>query len=165
MASALLETGLGALAFSRKVTLGLFEDIPDSKICHQPCAGANHPLWILGHLACTDEFFLNGVGGRPYNRFAEWEKTFFQGSKPAPDPKAYPPIAEIKAAFDKNRQDLIGWFKSMSDAELLKPIEGDLAQFAANRAVLMSTIAWHEGQHSGQLSVVRKSLSLAPKFG
>ncbi|HKQ46892.1 MAG TPA: DinB family protein [Phycisphaerae bacterium] len=165
MSSHLLETGLAALAFSRKVSLGLFEDIPDNKICHQPCAGANHPLWILGHLACTDEFFLKGVGGRPYNRFEKWEKLFFMGSKPTSDPKVYPPIAEVKEALDKNRQEMIGWFKSMSDAELLKPLESDLADFAANRAVLMSMIAWHEGLHAGQLSVVRKSLGLTPKFG
>jgi hypothetical protein len=165
MGSALLETGLAALAFSRKVTLGLFEDIPDNKICHQPFAGANHPLWTLGHLACTDEYFLKEVGGRPYNRFENWSKLFFMGSKPTANPKDYPPVAEVKAALDKNRQELIGWFKSMSDAELGKPFEGDMAQFAANRGILMSTIAWHEGLHAGQMSAVRKSLGLAPKFG
>ncbi len=165
MGSTLLETGLGALAFSRHVTLGLFEDVPDGKVCHQPFAGANHVLWILGHLACTDEYFLNNVGGRPYNRFEKWEKLFFMKSKPTPNRTDYPPVAEVKEALDKNRQELIGWFKSMSDAELVKPIEGDMSQFAANRAVLMSTIAWHEGLHAGQMSVVRKSLGIAPKFG
>jgi uncharacterized damage-inducible protein DinB len=165
MGSQLLETGLAALAFSRKATLGLFEDIPDSKICHQPFAGANHPLWTLGHLACTDEFFLKELAGRPYNNPDEWPKLFFMGSKPTPSARDYPPVSEVKAALDQNREVLVGWFKSMSDTDLLKPIEGDLATFAANRAVLMSTIAWHEGLHAGQMSAIRKSLGLAPKFG
>ncbi len=165
MTSPLLETGLAGLAFARQATLGLFEEIPDTKVCHQPFAGANHPLWILGHLSCYDEYFMKELGGRPYNQYEKWEKLFFMGSRPTPNPGDYPPIAEVKAALDKNRHDLLAWLRSLSDAELTKPIHGDLSQFAANRGMLMSTIAWHEGLHAGQLTVIRKSLGLSPKFG
>ena len=37
-----------------------------------------------------------------------------------------------------------------------------LGTFAANLGMLMTSIAWHEGLHAGQLTVVRKSLGLAP---
>ncbi len=165
MATNLLEPGLSGLNFARQATLGLFEDIPDNKVCHQPCAGANHALWVLGHLACTDEFFLNKVGGKPFNRFEKWQGIFFMGSKPTPNVSDYPPVSEVKQALDRNRQQLIDWFKSMSETQLLTPLPEDFKNFAANRANLMTAIAWHEGLHTGQLSVVRKSLGIAPKFG
>jgi len=53
---------------------------------------------------------------------------------------------------------------SLSDAELLEPIEGEAAQFAANRAVLMSSLAFHEGVHMGQVSVARRAAGLPPMF-
>ncbi len=41
----------------------------------------------------------------------------------------------------------------------------DLQSFAPSHAALIPTIAWHEGMHIGQLTVIRKSLSLDPVFG
>lgn len=165
MASSLLATGLAALEFSRKVTLGLAEDIPDGKFLHQPFPGANHALWVLGHLACTDEFFLNKVGGKPGRRFDKWSGIFFMGSKPTPNAVDYPPISEVRLALDEGRGRLVEWFKSLGDSELMMPLPDELKNFAPSRAALMSTIAWHEGLHAGQLSVCRKSLGLQPKFG
>jgi uncharacterized damage-inducible protein DinB len=165
MPSSLIAPGLHALNFGRRATLGYFEDIPDDKLCFQACPGANHALWVLGHLAMTDEYFLDNVGGKPRNKFDAWEKKFFMGSKPTPSPADYPPASEVKQVLDQNRRTLLDWFGGMSDAELVRPIEGDMGQFAPTRAALVSTIAWHEGMHAGQLTVIRKSLGIAPKFG
>jgi hypothetical protein len=48
---------------------------------------------------------------------------------------------------------------------LTSPLPKELETFARSYGGMMCSIAWHEGVHAGQLTVVRKSLGLAPKFG
>jgi len=165
MSNELLETGLAALAFARKATLGMIDTVPDDKLLHQPCPGANHAMWTIGHLACTDEHFMNKVFGRPFNKFEAWQDKFFMNSKPTENLADYPPITEVKEALANNREQLISCFKALDPAKLTSPLPGDLKDFAPSHAALISIIAWHEGMHAGQLAVIRKSLSLAPVFG
>ena len=80
------------------------------------------------------------------------------------DGAAYPSRDELVKAFEERRAALLEWFGSMSDEQLLEPIEGDLAQFAANKAMLMSTLSFHEGMHAGQISVARRAQGLPPLF-
>ncbi len=164
MSQELLESGLRALEFSRRNLLALLEDIPDDKLCHQPVAGGNHALWIMGHLTQTDEWFPRGFGGYESRLPAQWNELFGMGSKPVGDVSAYPPVAEIREAMNSRRQEMIGWFKSMPPEKLLEPLGGDWEMFAPNHVGLAQSIAWHEGMHTGQLTVVRKSLGIAPKY-
>ena len=165
MANALLQTGLDTLAFSRKIFMGLIDTIPEDKLLHQPTEGANHAMWIMGHLACTDEFFMNKLGDRPHNKFGDWEKVFFMGSRPSTNASDYPSVTEVKETLANNREQLISWVKSWDEAKLASPLPGDLKDFATSHAAWMSSLAWHEGMHAGQLTVIRKSLELAPVFG
>ena len=164
MTNDLIDAGLAALGFARQALLGMIDALPEDKILHQPCQGANHAMWILGHLACTDEFFMNKVDGRPFNKFEDWKDKFFMKSKPTTNAADYPPLAEVKEILANNREALISLFSNMDEAKLRSPLPGDLS-FAPSHAALIPTIAWHEGMHIGQLTVIRKSLSLDPVFG
>jgi uncharacterized damage-inducible protein DinB len=165
MADRTQETGLAALSFARRVTAGLLEDIPDDQMMHQPAPGANHALWIMGHVATADEFFMKEVGKRPVKKLDALKALFFMGSAPNPDPSAYPKASEIRAYLDASREDLLAWFSSLPEAELYAALPEELQSFAASPAVLMSTIACHECLHAGQLTTIRKSLGLTPVFG
>ena len=165
MANDILETGLGALAFSRKVTLGLLEDIPEDKLTHQPTPGANHAIWIMGHIALTDQFFLSNVGQRPVTNLDAWKDLFFMGSRPRADLSDYPPPAEIRCCLEASREELIAWFKSLDRVQLTTPLPKGFEGFGPLHANLMTSTAVHEGLHAGQLTVVRKGLGIAPVFG
>lgn len=165
MANDLIDAGLAALAFSRQALIALIDALPEDKILHQPCPEANHAMWILGHLACTDEFFMNKVDDRPFNKFEDWKGKFFMNSKPTTNAADYPPFAEVKEVLANNREAVISCFKKMDEAKLREPLPDDLQSFAPSHAALIPTIAWHEGMHTGQLTVIRKSLGLAPVFG
>jgi hypothetical protein len=41
----------------------------------------------------------------------------------------------------------------------------DYEMFAANYCGLASSLAWHEGMHAGQLTMLRRDIGLGPKFG
>ncbi len=164
MSNLVLENGIAGLNFARQWTLDLLSDIPQDKLTHQPCAGGNHAIWIAGHIAYADDGFLSGVGKKPARFSDSWVKLFGMGSKPQADAGAYPPLSELTNALADNREGLLAWFGSMSAEELANPLPEDFKMFAATFGQLMTSIAWHEGLHTGQLTVVRKSLGLAPKF-
>ncbi|MFH1419132.1 MAG: DinB family protein [Planctomycetota bacterium] len=165
MDNKLFETGRNALGFARMATEGLLEDIPEDQYCHQPLEGTNHALWIMGHIAVTDEFFLTELAQPPAAGRPAWKELFFMGSTPKPDITDYPPLSELQAYFKDVRAGVIEWFGSQSEKELLTPLPEKLGAFSAYRAALMSTLACHEMLHAGQLTVVRKHLGLGPKFG
>ncbi len=165
MSNQLLEAGLAAMGFSRRNTLTFFEDIPKDKICHQPFPGANHALWVLGHLAATDDFFLRTFSGKSTMLPEKWGPLFGMGSIPTPHVRDYPAVEEILSLMRPMREGLIGWFQSLTPDQLLKPLPPDWQKFGAHTAQLMFGIAWHEGMHAGQLTVIRKSLGLKPKVG
>lgn len=165
MAVSALDLGLGALALSRRTLLSLLEDVPPDKLCHQPIPGGNHALWIAGHLAGTDDFFLNAVAGQPPKLPPHHKELFGMGSKPTPDPRAYPPFEEIKNRLGERREALVSWLKSLNPRKLDEPLPENLKMFASSHAALPASMAWHEGLHSGQLTVIRRSLGIGPKFG
>lgn len=165
MSNSILEQGSTVLAFSRRALLGISEDIPADKLTYQPFPGANHALWIQGHLASTDDYFLTALGRRKSELPAAWGALFGMGSSPAADARKYPALSEVRDALARCRESLLGWFRSLSASQLDAALPDDLKGFAPNHVGLMFSLAWHEGLHTGQLSAIRKSLGLKPKFG
>ena len=159
------EIGKATLEFARHGTVRLVEDIPADKLCHQPLGNTNHALWVLGHLACTDNFFLTSLAGRDPVIDESWNALFGMGSEPTEDPAAYPSPDEVKAGLDRARKAFLDWFQSLDERQLQEPLPEELRGFAPNYAGVMSSVAWHEGFHAGQLSAVRRSLGLPRAFG
>lgn len=164
MSEPIYEQGKTALVFSRGIITSLFESIPDNKLCFQPIPKVNHALWVAGHVATTDAFFLSNLAGQEKERFEAWKDIFFMGSTPKPDASHYPARAEVIAYLETGRAALLKWFGSMSKAQLASPLPQELAFFAPNYGALMSTIACHESMHAGQMTVVRKALGMDPAF-
>lgn len=164
MPKLVLTNGVAMLEFARRVTLGLLEDIPEDKLFYQPFPGANHALWIIGHVAWDDNFFLTTLGGKQTDFPPAWNELFGVGSVLQPEPAAYPSLAEIRQQLEARRAGLIEWFKSMDGDQLVTALPEDYQTFARDYAALMTSIAWHEGLHAGQLTVVRKALGLKPRF-
>jgi len=164
MASNVIENGLAALKFARDATLGFLEDIPADKVLHQLTPGGNHALWITAHIALTDDDLLSGVGGRDRKCPENWTRLFGMGSKPVGDAGAYPAYDEIKQSLHERREELTAWFKSMNESQSAAPLPKDFEFFAPNHAALASSLAWHEGMHAGQLTMIRRDLGIGPKY-
>jgi hypothetical protein len=160
--SATLENGLGALAFARRYTDGLLSDIPEDQFLFQPIPGANHTLWVMGHLALTDDLFLATLDGRSRTCPESWDGLFGMGSEPTGDAGVYPPVGEVRAKYEEMREQLLAWFGDMSDEDLARKLPDDWQVFAENQGVLMSNLAGHELIHDGQLTVIRKALGKKP---
>lgn len=158
------EAGLVSMAFSRQALSGMLDTIPEENWCHQVTDGCNHPMWIVGHMAWTDDYFLQKLGGKPSALPADWGEKFGMGSKPSSDAGAYPPASEVREKFNNLRESLVAWYRGLSDEQLAAPLPEDLSGFAPNHAAWAGTMGWHEGLHTGQLTMARKSLGMTPLF-
>lgn len=165
MGSEMIMGGLRAMDFARGMTLRYLEDIPDDKWCHQPIPNANHACWVVGHLAHSDNFFRTALAGRDSKVPEAWNGLFGMGSTATDDPSRYPSPAELRDMLASQRDDLKTWLASLSSEQAGKALEGDWVQFAPDLGSLPGSIACHESVHAGQLTLVRKSLGLSPKFG
>ena len=107
MASPLVSCGLKALDFTRRITLGLINDIPPDKLWYQPVSAGNHVLWIAGHLATADDFYLRGLGNRETGFPPEWRGLFGMGSTPQADASSYPALSDVKEQLSRMRVGLV----------------------------------------------------------
>lgn len=165
MAELLTTTGIAALELARGKTVQLVEDVPESKLFTTAWDSGNHVLWILGHLAWTDDYFMQMAGNRDSVLPAGWADRFGIRSTPTPNPDDYPAPAEVRDRLASTRATLLDWFRSMDPAQAKAELPEALSGFAPNTAGLASTLAWHEGLHAGQITVIRRKLGLGPTTG
>jgi hypothetical protein len=153
------------LTFSRRMTDQLLEDIPDDKLLYQPLEGGNHALWVMGHLAVTDDMFAGLYDGGSTRLPESYTNVFGMGSTPTSDPAGYPPVAEVRQQYAATRQRVLDAVRTADDATLDSAPPKDFEGFGPDRLGLLISVAWHEGLHAGQLTIVRRSLGIGPKFG
>jgi uncharacterized damage-inducible protein DinB len=139
-----------------------FDAIPREQFLHQPFPGANHALWTMGHLATVDQFFLKTLAGRDPSLFEKYKTIFFAKSKPSPNAADYPPFEVVNDYFQTSRRDFRAWIESLDDERLSAPFPPEFQRFASTLGNFLCRLVWHEGMHYGQLTVLRKSLGLAP---
>jgi len=156
--------GIEGLNKAREFTLNLAKDVEPGQMCVRSSPGANHAAYVLGHIAWTDDAFISMLGGGPSKLPEGWAEKFGYSLEITDNTSDYPGKDEMLKVMRERREALIEWLGSLSEAELLKPIEGDFAGFARTLAALPSTLAFHEGFHAGQLSACRRALGIERMF-
>ncbi len=146
------------LNWVHSTTTKLTENWPDAKATFQAAPTDNHLIWTLGYPACTYGWFKTLVAGGDVGLPETYNTLFGYGSKPNPLASEYPPIAEVRANFEKSYAALLAAAEKMTDAEGLLPCQGEAHGFAADRLQALDRAAWHDGWHSGQLGSLRKTL-------
>jgi hypothetical protein len=153
------------LQFARHVSNDMIKGFPEDKRTFQACPTDNHLTWVLGHVAST-EAWLGRTMNIPGTAVPEtYGKLFGGGSKPLPDPKAYPTLAEIRKVFDEGRAATIKWLQSAPDAALAVSLKDATGGFANDPVDAALKMAWHEGWHFGQVANCRKALGLPNAMG
>ncbi|MCL4212262.1 MAG: DinB family protein [Phycisphaeraceae bacterium] len=152
--------------FARGATKKLLEGIPADRCCEQPGSCVNHALWIAGHLACTDDWFLKEFGGAAGFALPEkWHTIFGYGSKPTSDTSQYPSYAEVLKAMDERHGAVVRWLESMTAEQMDTPTAENWRNYAPTLGDLGHFAAWHEGYHGGQLATLRRGFGLPSAFG
>lgn len=155
---------VNAAKFSHDVLTKLATEFPEDKAIFQTSPTDNHLLWHLGHLAMDYHWFAAAIDGKPAGVPAEDNTLFGMGSKPLPDAKAYPPLAELRRRYEAGWQRFITAAEALRDDDATKPIFGESSGFLKDRLDTVDKVAWHDGWHAGQISGLRKALGLKGVF-
>src|SRR5262245_28588695 len=155
----------GAGMFDRERTLYAFvlnycrampADIDESSMANQPVPDANHPAWILGHLAvCTD--YAAKLIGMPMTCPDAWHKLFGRGSKPEPRQAAYPSKAELLKALADGHERVSAGAGCADSMAMAKP-QSQVFQkhFPTVGDMVANLMTTHPCTHLGQLSAWRR---------
>jgi hypothetical protein len=159
------QSAISALRFARKITNDLITNFPEGKGAFQTCPTDNHLLWNLGHLAKTYQWCTGLLGGDPGKLPDAFESAFGSNPKPSSDPKAYPPLADVRGVFDDQYNRFIATAEKLPEASLSDSLADQTGGFASTKLDLIHKAAWHEGWHAGQISSLRRALNLPGVMG
>ena len=125
---------------------------------------ANHAMWFAGHMGISDNFFISVVAPEKAINTQDMESRFGMGSHPTNRVADYPPPENVLGFMRERRATLLQVLDGMSDADLAKPTPKGTPEFLSDVGSVFEMAIWHEGLHSGQLSVARRALGHKPRF-
>ena len=153
-----------AMKFARAFTAGLIDETPEAHWLHQPSPGANHVLWTVGHLGVSHHWTRCQIDPSTSPRDEHWRKLFAGGSTPTDDASTYPSIADVRAYYEEQWDQLLAMLDRMNDNELEGATPEEASYLAKTKLGLFHFVSWHEGVHVGEIAAVRKALKLEKKF-
>ena len=124
----------------------------------------NHALWFAGHMAAVRiSLFRFWRRTRKLNCPAI-RKSSGWGARPSATPRLILPPEEVLTQMKDRRQVLMSVLDSTPDAVLDNPPPPGAPDFMKDIGSTYEMLAWHEGIHTGQLSVARRALGHQPIF-
>ena len=125
----------------------------------------NHALWFAGHMAQTDNFFVSLIDASRAVHRDGWSDLFGTGSQPTGNADDYPPPAEVVEFMRDRRTALLAALDGLDESQLDTPTPHGTPDFLADYGMVFQAAAWHEGMHTGQLSMVRRAMGHSPVMG
>jgi hypothetical protein len=113
-------------------------------------------------MGVVDNNFIGLIDRNQVRTVAGYEAKFGRGSTPTDRPSDYPPAAEVLAYMRERREVLLALLEAETDERLGRATPEGSPWFLPDVASVFEVTAWHEGLHSGQLSVSRRALGHAP---
>jgi uncharacterized damage-inducible protein DinB len=149
-----------ALRSTQNLLTWFLSDLSDEELVVRPVPGANHIAWQMGHLILSEAMMVKeqlptaAYPDLPAG-FAEKHVKETQGKESSAD---FCTKAEYIDAFTKTRLATIAVVEGLSDADLDRPTQGNMARIAPTLGALLLLVSNHSLMHGGQFSVVRRKL-------
>ena len=155
----MLNDVLHVYAFNLQFTNMLMGDVDDADIAKQPFPNANHPAWLLGHVAATSNFGCT-LMGHDDALGADWGAKYGQGSSPSANRADYPSKADLLATLTAQHERLAAAITEADPGAFARPTPNEgLARFFPTLGNAVTFIATaHESTHIGQLSAWRRAM-------
>ncbi len=145
---------------SRDWTLILIADLQGDDWGYQPTPGAQHALWICGHLASAQNTLVfkrclgrDELSAGFRDHFPIGSPVLSFGEHPFPSPH------EVRAEMDRMQTKTIEAIAGLDDAKLAEPafgLEGKPHPHYATVCGAISHLTRHEAFHAGQLAPLRR---------
>jgi hypothetical protein len=148
-----------ALTSTQNLLTWYISDLSDADLLIRPAPSANHIAWQLGHLINSERQIGQQIPGVAYPElpagFAEQHDKAICAQEP---PKGFGTKAQYLELFSKVRGATLEALGRMSDADLDRPTQGRMAEFAPTLGALLLLQSNHTLMHTGQFTVVRRKL-------
>jgi hypothetical protein len=135
-------------------------DLSDADLLVRPAPGANHIAWQLGHLIAAERSLLAPeLPGAAYPELpVGWNDQHGKSMAAVEPAKGFATKAEYLNQFAKMREATLAALAKLSDADLDKPVSGNMKKFAPTLGALLMLQSNHTLMHAGQFTVVRRKL-------
>jgi hypothetical protein len=161
-----LELAIKQIEFARGYTLSLLADVADDEWFLMPGGAQTHLAWQMGHLAMAQYglTLFRQRGRQPEDldlMTSTFRKQFSKGTTPQPDPGQNPPLAEIRATFDRVYEQMQKEVPQIAAVSLDEPIDMPFAAYPTKLGALLFC-SHHELLHAGQIGILRRLLGKPP---
>jgi len=140
-------------------------DLGDDDFLHQLPEGGQTVTWILGHLACTEDWTLHHLTGEPYQIAEDLHGKFKGGSTVETDPSANPSRTEIEGIYREQRARTLAALEQSDESEWDNAAPEGLPEVFPTVGSLWGMTATHVFWHVGQITVIRRLLGKPPIMG
>ena len=149
--------------YTFKSTSELAEKVPEEKRFKQVGEGKGHPLWYVGHLALSNDLFLNQwmLGGEsliPPEYQAKFAPGVMGGGPVSSDASDYPSWDEVVANYKKTAEKTIELLGGVSDEDLDGDLKGNVPEqarsFFGNLGASLVGMGMHDSHHRGQIALI-----------
>lgn len=143
---------------------GMLTDLQDAALTQPTTNGGNHALWILTHLAYSESMLFDCfILGKP-NRFEAWNAVVGINSVPSLTQEDYPTMQEGLQMLESVRADVLAYLNSI-DEDTLNNKSHAPEEFEDSFGTIgkcFTAMIMHVSIHTGQLTVIRRSLGRSP---
>ncbi len=169
---------LAELVLNNKMLLTRFlKGFSDANHTKQAANVPNHVAWNLGHLALTmhrvsekldaqplpaSDFFPQGTTKGDSQRFGP--ESVGYGSLPTDDPSSYPSYDRCVQIFYAACERLAAAARAASDQQLASETQWGPSGMTTPTYLLVARMSFHNGLHCGQITDLRRALSLGSIF-
>lgn len=135
------------------------QDFTDAEYFLPAVAGSNHAAWILGHIACAEDWGRWLLTGSAKQINESPHALFKGGSTCVADAAKYPSRLAVDALFQESRARLVEALGTFDPGRWEEPTpeHGPRKQFATLGA-LWALMGFHPFWHIGQLTTCRVAL-------
>lgn len=148
-----------ALGSTQHLVNWFVSDLSDADLLVRPTPGANHIAWQLGHITASETRLAQQIPGISYPALPKgFEEQHSQKVATQESTQGFLSKQQYVDLFNKVREATKSAAAKLSEADLDRPTEGQMAQFAPTLAALLLLVSNHSLMHAGQFSVVRRKL-------
>jgi hypothetical protein len=156
-ATDVIRTALGA---TKTLLEQYVSDLSDADLLVRPVPGANTIAWQLGHLIAAEPYLVRqALPEAPYPELpAGFDQAYGKEGAAADVPRGVLTRAQYVELFNKVRAATLAAVAKLSDADLDRPTQGNMAKFAPTLGAMLVLVGNHVLMHAGQFTVVRRKL-------
>jgi hypothetical protein len=149
-----------ALGSTKFLFCKYIEDLSDADLLVRPVPGANHLAWQIGHLIHSEVMLVKGqLPDTSYPELPAGFREAHAGDAVKRDgPTGFLGRDQYLSLFEKVRDSTIAAVGKLTEADLDRPTQGRMAEFAPTLGSWLLLVANHTLMHGGQFSVLRRKL-------